>query len=226
MSKKKIIQALIEAGNPFEKVVELSKAKASYVKSQYTQLGLDWQAASIGEEDEQEVKSEESEVVSQEAEPVEAEVEQEVELPEEVEPKKPVELFSEEEAALRTKMIEQAKNVPKSDLVLPSDEKEPKAEEKDIKDEPWYPEYTCCEARVRSANSTPGRGLIKQRSAKYRAKVEKVLEELDFSPQALASVNSMYRCISPRPNNMNSHRHVYKLHKDVTNLFRKCFANR
>jgi len=43
MNKKEKIVKLIEEGKSFEEVVVESGSKASYVKSQYTQLGLNWE---------------------------------------------------------------------------------------------------------------------------------------------------------------------------------------
>ena len=43
MNKKEKIAKLIEEGKSFEEVVVGSGSKASYVKSQYTQLGLNWE---------------------------------------------------------------------------------------------------------------------------------------------------------------------------------------
>lgn len=209
MSKKDIIKALIEAGNPFEKVVELSECKEPYVKAQYTKLGLDWKAASIGEPDEQEVESEEPEVEAPEAEPAE---EPEAELSEEVveEGQRDPEGAPEPDAA-------------ELGLDVPDPIPEPEA---DIKEKSWYARYLTCAARLKAANDHPGKGLLKRRTERYRTRVGKILEEKELTPETLLSINSMYKAISPRPNAMNSHRQTHKLHKEITLLFREVFANR
>lgn len=45
MSKKEIINKLIEEGNSFEEIVVQSGAKQSYVKSCFTKLGKNWEDA-------------------------------------------------------------------------------------------------------------------------------------------------------------------------------------
>ena len=76
MNKKEKIAKLIEEGKSFEEVVIESGSKASYVKSQYTQLGLNWEDS---DDPEVELKTIVVETVVEEevVETVEAEVKEE-----------------------------------------------------------------------------------------------------------------------------------------------------
>jgi hypothetical protein len=92
MSKREIIKSLIEAGNCFEQVVELSGAKKSYVKAQYTKLDLVWAEHLLENTPKEEPK--ETEDVRTDKEQVEAEPEA---------PEVPVEEPKEEENEVQAK---------------------------------------------------------------------------------------------------------------------------
>ena len=87
MSKKEIINKLIEEGNSFEEIVVQSGAKQSYVKSCFTKLGKNWEDADdptvelkveiveVAEEEipeEAEVMEEGLEIVEEPSEPLES----------------------------------------------------------------------------------------------------------------------------------------------------------
>jgi len=179
MSKKEIIIALIGAGNSFEEVVKLSQAKASYVKSQYTQLGLDWKAASTGEKDE---------VLKEDR-------------PEELKEDSPEEL---------------KEDGPEGEV----EEREPVQEEEEVAED-FSELYLSCLGNLDAANKARCPGLLKQRSARYREKVELIFRSECFKPQNLAALNSRFMCIKPLPNRMNTHRHVFKLHQSMRLLFKE-----
>jgi len=101
MSKKEIINKLIEEGKSFEEIVIQSGAKQSYVKSCFTKLGKDWEDA---DDPNVELKVEIVEVEEPAEEPAEEPVE---------EPKEPVdcsELIKKTEEAY-TKAYKSFKNI-------------------------------------------------------------------------------------------------------------------
>jgi hypothetical protein len=192
MSKKEMINTLIDAGNSFEKIVELSKAKASYVKSCFTRKGFDWHDYTdeeLGEQQQIIDLTEEVEVLTEEVEDLQVDI----------------------AAALEAKKE-----------IVPKPELEPESKPKGDHQWLDCPEITAeAQALLVKANQAPAGKMFKIRTKGFRSLSNQVLVMQDFAAVRMNQMSASYRGISPRPTNSNSHKEVYELHIKMKELFRE-----